>query len=130
MPRKKAVRYVKVLVIDAVRLNVTEEKWNPADLEQIHRWVGVVGLDHALSDPLPDGRRCCTWVDDLGLYTNKSHWICPKVYPHGPLVGNAVVFGADREGETIDVPFSLAEVMADIAFRVSHRLIDVQGRPN
>lgn len=105
MPRRKEVRTVKVLVIDVVRQEVTVQDWNPNDMNQIYKWVGTSGLDHAMG-PTHRGRHVLIWVDDVGMYTNKMRWICPTIYAGGPLVGNAVVLGIDNEGETVDVPLS------------------------
>lgn len=106
----------KVLVIDPAIMRVSEEMWEDCDFDQVYKWVGATMLDHATGKSEPNGDVACVFVDDMGLHTHKPRWILSWFYP-APLAGAGVMFGANADGHTIDVPYSAAKIQEDIRWQ-------------
>jgi len=108
------MKTTRVLIVDTVTRSVREEQWDGSPA-QMHKWVGASCVDSA-SGPWQDGVRAIVFVDDIGTMTNKLKWFWPEFYKR-PLIGNAVIFGADRRGETVDVPYTLDDLNGRLFFQ-------------
>jgi hypothetical protein len=117
----------RVIIIDTVTQSVKEALWD-GNSKQLRAWVGAETLDSASGPTNAKGHRGVAFVDDMGMATNKPRWFWPEFYPR-PLIGNAMIFGANRKGETVDAPYSLDEMSGKIFFQDVLSELDTKRMP-